>query len=99
MKIKVDENVVLELSETQIKCIQNDIPTTIFSQDMSRRVSYVMKQKYWNCLKRLKNEWIPKLKESGLSSIPLDDDEFCNLVFSQPDYKDREARDLEGVES
>ena len=46
-------------------------------------------------MKRLKDEWEPKLKAAGVKSIPLDDDELAELIFSQSDYKNRSARDLE----
>lgn len=46
------------------------------------------------CLKRLKEEWIPKLQKR-YTSIPTNDDEICALIFSQPDYKSRKQRDIE----
>ena len=95
MKIKVDDQEILELSETQKKVICNDIPEEIFDEDMKRRVKYVLMHKYEQCFKRLKQEWEPKLKASGLKSIPLDDDEFAELALSQSNYMSRSKRDKE----
>lgn len=95
MKVKCNDKIVLELNETKLKCIQNDLPTSECTQDLERRVAWVLQHKYEQCFKRLKEEWEPKLKERGLKSIPLDNDEFAELVFSQEDYKDREAREAE----
>ena len=95
MKIKVDDKEVLELNETQKKCIMNDIPLLEFTQDMERRVCYVIQHKYDQCFKRLKEEWEPKLTEKGFKSVPTDKDEFAQLVFAQQDYKDRASRELE----
>ncbi|MDC7243658.1 MAG: hypothetical protein PQJ44_06955 [Sphaerochaetaceae bacterium] len=66
-----------------------------FKEDMERRVSYVLDHKFKQCFKRLRQEWEPKLKARGVLSIPLDEEAFCEMVFAQDDYKDREARDSE----
>lgn len=107
MKILVDGKQVLELTETQKQVIKNDIPTEIFQEDMERRVGWILTHKYERCFERLKNEWDKKLLKPiidpatkaetprGVSSIPLDKDAYATLVFSQPDYKNRSARELE----
>ena len=95
MKIKVDDVDVFELTETQKKVIKNNISDEIFDADMKRRLEYILTHKYEQCFKRLKAEWEPKLAAKGLESIPTNKDAFAELVFSQPDYKDRSARDLE----
>lgn len=94
MKVQVDNKVVLELNETQKKVIQNDIPSEIFQEDMERRVNYIVSHKYERCFERLKKEWEPKLK-GRVASIPLDNDAFAELIFSQPDYKNRSKREEE----
>lgn len=91
MKIKVDNEEVLNLSETQKKVIQNDIHEDIFNDDMKRRVRYILMHKYEECLKRLKKEWEPKLKER-VPSFPSNDEEFAELIFAQPDYKSKKHR-------
>lgn len=97
MKINVDNEQILDFPEWKIKCIQNDISASICKDDMCRRVKHVLEQKYEHCFKRLKEEWEVKLKKNGVRSVPLDEEEFCNLVFAQPNYKDREAREQEEV--
>lgn len=93
MKISVNNQELYTLSETQKKVIKNDINANIFEEDMKRRLQYILMHKYEQCFKRLKNEWEPKLKASGISMIPTDNDAFAELVFSQKDYKDRKKRD------
>ena len=95
MKIKVNDKEVFALNLTQEKCIQNDISSSIFTADMERRVAYVIQHKYDQCFKRLKEEWEPKLTAKGFKSVPTDKDEFAQLVFAQPDYKDRSSREKE----
>lgn len=94
MKILVDGKQVLELSETQKKVIQNDIHSEIFEEDMHRRLHYILTHKYERCFERLKNEWLPKLQER-LPSIPTHPDALAELIFSQPDYKNRSTREAE----
>ena len=95
MKISVDGKDLFELSETQKKVIKNDIPEEIFEEDMKRRIRYSLEHKYDRCLKRFKNEWLPRLKKAKVESIPLDDDKFAEFVFSRPEYKSRAAREVE----
>jgi len=92
MKIQVDGKEVLNLNNTKKKVIQNDIPSEIFQEDMERRVSHVLQHKYERCFERLKRDWEPKLRER-MSSIPTDSDELAELIFSQPDYKNRSQRE------
>lgn len=95
MEVKVDNKEVLNLSETQKKVIQNDIPSEIFQEDMERRVYWILTHKYEQCFKRLKDEWEPKLKERGIEMIPTNEEKFAELVFSQNDYKNRSIREKE----
>ncbi len=95
MKISVNDELLFTLTETQKKVIQNDIPIEIFDEDMKRRIQYILTHKYEMCFDRLKKEWEPKLA-SRLSSIPTDPDALANLIFSQPDYKSRSEKDIEG---
>jgi len=93
MKIKVDNKDLFELSEVEKKVICNDINDDIFQADMERRLQWVLKHKYEQCFKRLKAEWEPKLAANGVRSLPVDKTEFAELVFSQPNYKNRKERD------
>lgn len=94
MKIKVDEQELFELSETQKKVIRNDIPDEVFEDDMKRRLHYILMHKYERCLERLKAEWLPKLKER-IEAIPTNEDSLAELIFTQSDYKSRTRRDAE----
>jgi len=95
MKVSVDDLEIFTLSEIQKRVIMNDIHEDIFEDDMKRRLHYILSHKYERCLDRMQKEWVPKLKEKGVESIPLNDEKFAELVFSQPDYKDRKKRDLD----
>lgn len=97
MKITVDGQQVLELTETQKKVIKNDINEDLFNEDMKRRVKWVLEHKYERCYERLRKEWEPKLIAKGAASLPTDKDAFAQLVFSQPEYQDRKQREPKDV--
>jgi len=91
MKVHCDGKEILHLSETQKKVIMNDIPEEIFQEDMERRLCYILEHKYHRCLERLKAEWKERLEER-VSAIPTNPDALAELIFSQPDYKNRSQR-------
>jgi len=97
MKVYLNEFEVLELNETQLAVLSNDIPELELEDDLKRRLAYIVATKYDACYKRLFDEWFPKLAARGVASIPTDKDLFAQLVFSQPDYKDRATRDAEAL--
>ena len=92
MKISVDDVELFTLTPTQINVIKNDIPASLFQDDMKRRLAWVLNQKFEDSFKSLKQQWEPLLSER-VESIPTNKESFANLVFSQPDYLDRESRD------
>ena len=94
LKVLVNGEPCSPLNEIKCKVLANDVAD--LESDMKRRIEWVYHHKYKQCMKRLRNEWMPKLK-GRVESVPLDDDAFAQLVFSQPDYKDRKARDLANV--
>lgn len=99
MKIKLDEEELFELTETQKKVIMNDIPAEIFDEDMKRRLEYILMHKYERCFQRLKDEWCSddgsgqcKLAKNGVSNIPTERDALAELIFSQPNYESRQDK-------
>lgn len=92
MKICVNDKEICTLSETQKKVIRNDVPGDAFDADMERRVHYIIMHKYEQCLKRLKEEWDPKLAQR-VDAVPTDPEKYAELVFAQKDYMDRSARE------
>lgn len=85
------------MSETQKKVIMNDIGEEVFDQDMCRRLQYIVMHKYERCMQRLKDEWMPKLKEYGIESVPTNDDKLAELIFQQSGYQNRSEKDKENI--
>lgn len=95
MKISVNDIELYTLSETQKNVVKNDVSSDIFDDDMKRRLNWVLMHKYEQCFKSLKQEWDIRLVELGVQTIPTDPDEYAELVFARPEYKDRAQRDAE----
>lgn len=94
MKVSINDQEVFTLTELQKKVIKNDIPEEIFDEDMKRRLRWVLlDEKYERCYERLRREWEPKLIAKGHAMLPTDKNAFAELVFSQPEYKNRSQRD------
>ena len=96
MKISVNDQELFNLSAIQKQVICNDICSDELDADLQRRLQWVLSHKYEQCMKRLRDQWMPKLS-GRVESVPTNDDAFAQLVFSQPDYKDRKARDSQGA--
>lgn len=95
MKISVNDEHLFTLSETQKKVMQHVVHSEIFEDDMKRRLHWVLTHAYEVWFKQFKEEWESKLAERGIKMIPTDQEEFAELVFSQPDYKNRTQREEE----
>ena len=98
MKVSVDGKDLYSLNETQKKVICHDIPDEVFEEDMHRRLEYILMHKYERCFERLKKEWDEKLRANNVASVPTDPDAYAELVFAQPNYKNRSAREEEAAQ-
>jgi hypothetical protein len=92
MKISVNDQELYSLSDMQCKVICDYVHGDIMEDDMKRRLEWVLMHLHEQCMKILRDEWMPKLAKR-MDSIPTSDEKFAELVFSQPDYMDRAARD------
>jgi len=86
MQIKVGNKVKMEISQTDLKCLKNDLldPEDWFVRALTGKIN--------NCKKRMMREWIPKLRAKDLS-IPANDEELIDLILAQDDYKNRAERE------
>lgn len=95
MKISVNDQELFTLTETQCQVICNEINAEEFEADMKRRLQWILLHKYAQCFERLKQEWDSKLAANGVQMIPTDPEAYAQLVFAQPNYKGRSAREAE----
>lgn len=97
MKISIDDIELFTLTEHHKDVIKNDVNADVCDDDLKRRLQWVLMHKYDQCFARLKKEWDKKLAQNEIDMIPTDPVAYANLVFSQPNYKDRKTRDLEEI--
>lgn len=95
MKISVNDQELYSLNDTQMGIFGWEQNSDNVEADLKRRLQWILHHKMDEIIKAMKQEWIPKLQANGVTMIPINNEEFAALVFSQPNYKDRKARDLE----
>ncbi len=95
MKISVNDVELFTISETELNVLKDYAPSETLEDDVKRRLLWVYTEFYKGAFKQLKEQWEPKLASKGVAMIPTDKDAFAQLVFSQPDYRDRSTRDAE----
>jgi len=98
MKVSVDNNEIFTVSEHNKTVLKDSIFRDKLDDTLKSALFSIINCKYNACFARLKKEWEPKLLARGITTIPTDKDAFAQLVFEQPDYKDRSAKDLEASE-
>lgn len=94
MEIKVNDKVVLKLTDTQIKVLCDQIFSENIIEDIERRVAWSIQHAYEEMFSRLKAEWDSKLHQLGFDLIPTDKDKYAQLVFAQPSYKTLSERSV-----
>jgi len=92
MKFSVDDEVILELSDDQLKVMAHGINSDILVDDLKRRVVWVISHKYENLLDGLLKDAMPVLAANN-ASLPTDKLAQAALVFALPDYQDKKNRD------
>lgn len=97
--VKVDGKDCFVIDSTTKKLLKMDVSKDKCCVEYCKeRMQWVLMHKYERCMERLRREWEPKLMALGMKELPLDDDEFAELVFSQPNYKNRSQREAESLE-
>lgn len=96
MKIKFNDVLILDITETMKKVICHDIQEHDLTEHLIHIIQCSVMHKYMACFDRLKAEWDSKLTDRGVEMIPTNKDKYAELVFSQPDYKSRTQREKHG---
>lgn len=88
MQIKVGNKIIMEISATDLKCLKNDLlnPEDWFIKALEGKIN--------KCKKRLIKEWYQKLlKDPSVDTIPGNEEDLLNFIFSRPDHKNRKDRE------
>ena len=95
MKISVNDQEYFTITPMQRNVMAYNHDEDALDAKIMHDLEFILKHKYERCFERLYNEWFPKLVALGFTEIPSDPDEFAELVFAQPTYKDRKAREAD----
>ena len=94
VEIKRDNNVILNISDTDLKILENDLLNVY--EEIDRRINWVISHKSDECYKRFRSKWETVLISEGAKSIPAQRVDFVDLITSRPDYKNRAQREAKG---
>jgi hypothetical protein len=83
MKFTYNGADVCEMSAEQEKCIQYDIPSSIFNADMKRRAVWVVQNLFNKSLLFMKRKLASQWAEMGVSELPPTDAELAQLIVSK----------------
>jgi len=97
MKISVNDKELFTISENKRRVICDYLHEDIFEEDMKRRVKWVIDEIYNAAARQLISTWSEKIS-GRVENIPSDNEKYCDLIISQPDYKSRKQRDLESLQ-
>lgn len=92
MKISINDQPIMTVQDYEKKVIAYDIHKDIVEDDIVRRIEQCIYNRYLTSFKNLKKDWDHVLMSRGIKNLPSNEEEYSNLVFAQPDYKDKAER-------
>lgn len=96
MQIKVDDEIILELSEDDIKILAHDLPSKEIRDDIIRRLKYIVEHKIGRVAERIRTSYLPIIEaDPTIESIPKTTKGLASLILQKEYYKDRDKRDEE----
>jgi len=93
MKFYIDNKLVYEITDTQKKILLHVFHKELFDDIFEHKIRFILDRELEVASSDLRNEWMNKLRASGVKSIPLDQYELAELIFSQPGYKNKNDKD------
>jgi len=83
------------LTDVQVDILANEINRDELEQQLAAFVVREIVRRYEIAFENLKKEWDKKLPALGVTSAPINCEDYACLVFAQPTYSDKKARDSE----
>jgi len=91
ISIKLNDVEILNVSELDIKVLEYILK----KDEINDRVSFLLSDSILSEIKKAKNiltgDWVPKIRER-YDSMPTQDNDIGVLIFSQPDYQDKDQQ-------
>ena len=96
------KTITINISDVDEKILYNDLLQVVDNDGVDNEgikdwVEKAVRGRINHSWKEFRKEWIDKLMadDSFTDPIPSNKEDFCNLVMSRDDYKNRTARDAE----
>jgi DNA-binding transcriptional regulator PaaX len=94
MQIKLNDEIIFELSEREAQILLHDILPDNLLAEIKRRICWVLETKIQACKHRIIQEYEPVLKQTE-EFIPTNEEVLLRTMMSHPSYKDKLAREPE----
>lgn len=92
MKVKIDDEVIFEISDVDLGLIGDYVLDPI--PDIKRRLEWVISHLCEVHYKKFHEEWHQKFSQDpSILNVPVKRDDFCRMVFKHPAYKNRAERE------
>lgn len=97
IEIKINDILVHTISNQEVKILRDKYPSSSAGAEIAAGIIRKVNSEIRQISNSLINEWIVdgKLAENGVTTASTDRTTALNTIFAQPNYKDRDARDLE----
>jgi hypothetical protein len=97
IEIKVNNTVVYTVSDLDIMVLKDAINSNELSAVMGSRLASAIAAKTDQIAIGMFKKWLygGLLAANGITEVPLNKEDLLQLIFAQPNYKDRAARDAE----
>lgn len=93
MKIKLNDEILYEIADWELKVLANDLHADLLISDIKRRLIYIITHKIDQCWNRFEKQWMEVLRnDPSVKSIPKSKKEFVEAILKRDDYKDRKDR-------
>lgn len=95
IKIYINENLVFELNELEVKILLDQIVDNEFEQVMKNWATSIFEYRLRHSTEKLINRWTKHdpaldnkslLEKNGVTSIPTNQQDLIKLIFEQPNY-------------
>lgn len=97
IEIKINDILVHTITDDELKILKDKYSSGSAGNEIAQGIIRRVKSEINNISNRLMNEWVlnGKLAENGVTTASTDKAAVLETIFAQPNYKDRDARDLE----
>lgn len=92
-KVFINDLLIFEFTELDKKALSDKFNKDDIEQRIKDIIGWAALSFATQAKEEIKKAWLPILFKR-LKTIPTDDTELLTLIFSQPDYKDKDQKDF-----